>query len=60
VVSDLSEEEAASGFSVEKRLIVRSRELEVAIDVAGLAESQKQYVVLGIVRNRREHLRFER
>jgi hypothetical protein len=39
VISDLSEEEAAFGFSVKKRLIVRRRELELAIDIAGLAES---------------------
>ena len=48
LVADVSAEKAALRFCAEKRLVIGSRELEVAIDVAGVAESQIQYL-LGIV-----------
>jgi len=58
-VADMREEEAASGLSIEESLILSRRELEVAIDVAGFAESQVQDLLLGIVRDGSQHLRVE-
>jgi hypothetical protein len=36
----MSEEEASSGFGVKESLVFRDRELEVAINIASLAEAQ--------------------
>jgi hypothetical protein len=58
--ADVSKEEAAPGFSVEERLVFRSRELEVAVDIASFAESQVQDLLPGIVRNGSKHLRIEK
>ena len=55
-----SEEEASSGLGIEEGLVFRNRELEVAIDIASFAEPQVQDLLFRVVRDRREHLRFER
>ena len=60
MIADVSEEEAASGFGVEERLVLRDRESEVAVDIAGFAEAQIEDLLVCVVGNRSEHLRFER
>jgi hypothetical protein len=55
----VSEEKAAFGLRTEEGQIVVVREVEVAIDITAL-ESQVEDLVVGVVRNRREHLRFQR
>ena len=39
VIADVSEEKAALRFCAEEGLVVGSRELDVAIDMAGVAEN---------------------
>jgi hypothetical protein len=48
VIADLRAEKAAFRFCTEEGLVIGSRELELAIDMAGVAESQIEYL-LGIV-----------
>jgi len=45
VIADVSAEKAALRFCTEKGLVIGSRELEVAIDMAGVAETQIDGVV---------------
>ena len=45
VIADVSEEKAALRFCTEEGLVIGSRELEVAIDMAGVAETQVEYLL---------------
>ena len=44
VIADVSAEKAALRFCTQEGLVIGSRELEVAIDMAGVAESQIEYL----------------
>ena len=59
VIADVSEEEAAAGFSVEECLIFGRRELKVSIALAGVAESQLKDLLFRVVSDGGKHLRFE-
>ena len=48
VIADVRAEKAAFRFCTEEGLVIGGRELEVAIDMAGVAESQIEHL-LGIV-----------
>src|SRR5438270_3788985 len=45
VIADVIAEKAALRFCTEKSLIMGVRELEVAIDIAGVAESEIEYLI---------------
>src|ERR1700686_2433644 len=60
VIADVRAEKTAFRFGAEEGLIIRSREIEVAIDIAGVAESQVQDLLRIVMSSRREHLRFQR
>jgi hypothetical protein len=45
VIADVRPEKAALGFGAEEGLVIGSRELEVAIDLAGVAESQIECLI---------------
>src|SRR5690242_18633441 len=60
VVADVIAEKSASRFGIEKCLMIGSREIEVPIDVAGVAESQIQDLLRIVVSGCGEHLRFQR
>jgi hypothetical protein len=58
-VSDLAEEVTTFGFRTQELLVVVFEKLEVAIDIA-TTETQVKDTLLGIVCERKKHLRFER
>src|SRR6185369_9863899 len=60
VIADLGAEEASLRFCTEECLVISSREFEVAIDVAGVAEPQIEYLPGIVISDRREHLRIQR
>src|SRR5579863_1129036 len=60
MIADVRAEEAAPRFSAEECLVIESRELKVAIHLAGVAESQIQNLLSVLVCCRGKHLRFQR
>src|SRR3984885_5151340 len=58
-MADVRAEKSALRFGSEEGLIICIRQLEVAINVAGVAESQVQNLPGMIVSSRGKHLRFQ-
>ena len=60
VIADVRAEKSPFRFRAEESLIIHSREIEVTINIAGIAESQIQDLLRIVMSSRREHLRFQR
>jgi hypothetical protein len=52
VIADVSAEKSAPGFCTEEGLVIGSGELEVAIDMAGVAETQIEYLLRIVISSR--------
>src|SRR6476659_2117540 len=60
LIADVSAEKASLRFCTEEGLVIGSRELEVSIDMSGIAETQIEYLPRIVIGRRGEHLGVQR